>query len=551
MEGGGRERERERKRAGGLKQSVMLLRYTFSLIVSLVKQQAEYIEEHTSLNVGQYTGDKKVGKWTKERWDAEFKKSHVLVMIVQVFLDLLLQGQIQFKQINLLVFDECHHAVKEHGYVQIMRRYKDSCDVLEPTRFLGLTASIIPSKCRPGVLTQKIEELEWTLCSRAQTTRDLFEVAKYATNPTEVCKSFTPSSEDRDVCRLRKQLEEILYFLENFPRKLMESKIYETVKLNFEDCLHVLTSLGIWCAHQYSCRALKEIASDISECSGMFVSKEEEMLIHLGHTKMKLFKIDTSSLACTVGNRIHMTDKVHQLLLHLRDSAGVSHKMAKSPLAQGRREGRKSIEKLRGIIFTERRTTAMLLKDLLQQESTEHPDLQHISCDCVVGHNESKTGTYVRREARMNTKKVEKVLSQFKQGAINLLVATSVVEEGVDVPKCNLVVRFDFPQNLRSYVQSKGRARAKESQYILLIPKDEESRLIPQLWEYNLLVKELETVCHGRHVADDEEIMNQLKDKVEPYRKSKAVATINSSMNLVHKYVILLPLADQIADEVV
>lgn len=41
----------------------------------------------------------------------------------------------------------------------------------------------------------------------------------------------------------------------------------------------------------------------------------------------------------------------------------------------------------------------------------------------------------------------------------NLLVATSVLEEGIDVPSCNLVVRFDRIQTYTSYVQSMGRAR--------------------------------------------------------------------------------------------
>ena len=40
-----------------------------------------------------------------------------------------------------------------------------------------------------------------------------------------------------------------------------------------------------------------------------------------------------------------------------------------------------------------------------------------------------------------------------RKGDLNVLISTSVVEEGLDIRKCNLVIRYDFPQTFRSYVQ--------------------------------------------------------------------------------------------------
>jgi len=51
------------------------------------------------------------------------------------------------------------------------------------------------------------------------------------------------------------------------------------------------------------------------------------------------------------------------------------------------------------------------------------------------------------------------------------MVASDVLEEGIDIPKCNLVVKFDLPKNYRSYIQSKGRARHRSSKYYIMVPR--------------------------------------------------------------------------------
>jgi len=59
-------------------------------------------------------------------------------------------------------------------------------------------------------------------------------------------------------------------------------------------------------------------------------------------------------------------------------------------------------------------------------------------------------------------------LDEFRSGKINLLVSTSVAEEGIDVPACNCVICFDAPDNVKSFIQRRGRARADNSKLILL-----------------------------------------------------------------------------------
>ena len=124
-------------------------------------------------------------------------------------------------------------------------------------------------------------------------------------------------------------------------------------------------------------------------------------------------------------------------------------------------------------MFVERRYTALVLSKQINIAAKLDPGLTSIKSNFVIGHG---TGGKVNYSSytEMNFKKQEEVLRRFRRREFNLLIATSVVEEGLDIPKCNVVCRFDFPKNFRSYVQSKGRARAKDSRYYMLVDKESE-----------------------------------------------------------------------------
>ena len=61
-------------------------------------------------------------------------------------------------------------------------------------------------------------------------------------------------------------------------------------------------------------------------------------------------------------------------------------------------------------------------------------------------------------------KKREKLLGQFKEGTINVLIATDVAARGLHIPDVNFVVNFDLPTDAEDYVHRIGRtARAGAS----------------------------------------------------------------------------------------
>lgn len=89
---------------------------------------------------------------------------------------------------------------------------------------------------------------------------------------------------------------------------------------------------------------------------------------------------------------------------------------------------------------------------------------------------------------------------RFLGGETNVLVASDVLEEGIDVQKCNLVVKFDVPKTYRSYVQSKGRARHQSSKYIMMVPYITTG--VPFKTKYNIYratenaMQTVSTICH-------------------------------------------------------
>lgn len=62
-------------------------------------------------------------------------------------------------------------------------------------------------------------------------------------------------------------------------------------------------------------------------------------------------------------------------------------------------------------------------------------------------------------------------IRNFRDGTLNLLISTSVAEEGLDIPECNLVVRYGLLTNEIAQQQASGRARAANSTYSVVAQK--------------------------------------------------------------------------------
>ncbi|KAL0076648.1 hypothetical protein F4703DRAFT_1884568 [Phycomyces blakesleeanus] len=104
-----------------------------------------------------------------------------------------------------------------------------------------------------------------------------------------------------------------------------------------------------------------------------------------------------------------------------------------------------------------------------------------IRCCSFIGQASGKNGT-----KGLNQKEQQEVVSKFKQGEINVIVATSIGEEGLDIGEVDLIVCYDSQSSPIRMLQRIGRTgRKRQGQCILLMTEQEERKYQKAKDSYN------------------------------------------------------------------
>lgn len=85
-------------------------------------------------------------------------------------------------------------------------------------------------------------------------------------------------------------------------------------------------------------------------------------------------------------------------------------------------------------------------------------------------------------------------MRKFRLGENNIIVALSSLEELKDIPDCHLVIRFNVPTTYRSYIQSKGKARAQTPHFYMLAEQNEYETFLNNLNSFKGIEKVDETI---------------------------------------------------------
>uniref|UniRef100_A0A183CGK7 Helicase C-terminal domain-containing protein n=1 Tax=Globodera pallida TaxID=36090 RepID=A0A183CGK7_GLOPA len=122
-----------------------------------------------------------------------------------------------------------------------------------------------------------------------------------------------------------------------------------------------------------------------------------------------------------------------------------------------------------------------LLKALVKWETEM---FGHLKVDFLVDNNYPPCESG-EEERKLANKKLEQTLQRFRNGQLNVLVTTNVLEEGVDIRNCNLVIRFDVPVDFRSFVLSSGRARRENGAFYIITEERNYASLVNELENYS------------------------------------------------------------------
>ncbi|XP_015784164.1 endoribonuclease Dicer [Tetranychus urticae] len=449
----------------------------------LVQQQAKAIENDTTFNVGRFSGTSKdkdgtgIDDWTKAYWDLIFMKYQVLVMTRKIFFDIIASGHIKTSSIAVIIFDEAHHGAPNakgkntnHDYVRIMEILKEKGH--SNIRIIGLTASLINNRwVDENKLESMIKEIGNTYCA------DVFspETSKIS-NANEIIWTFkVPEGWDAEfpdavksylskmssligsISGMKKNQSihhEDLSMVEEMLGNAANPIPLDLIKNTFTDLEHIFSTFGPWATHRTVAFVLESY------------ERELELINHLENSYNEIIQHVISLL-----KNLEKSLRENLVRMSKRDAllAGIPNKMLRLLQFLYEFNRKKDSDPISAIIFVERRLDAYVLSSWLSNIAQFVSGFDFIKCDFTVGFSSYNPFPF-NSQFR---KKQETVITRFREKTLNILVSTSVLEEGLDINHCNCIVRYDKPTNYRAYVQSKGRARSNGAYFIFFAKEAE------------------------------------------------------------------------------
>ncbi len=420
---------------------VLLLGPTRPLIdqyYSVFLNNFEIEEKYMSIFTGQVNPEKREELW---------KDSQIIFSTPQAIENDIISNRVDLKDVSLIGFDEAHKAVGNYAYVWIAQQY----DKLSRfPKIVGMTAS-------PGSDLEKVKEV----CENLR-----IEAIEVRTDQDPDDKPYVKEIDIKwvDVV-LPKKFMDIKKFLED----CIESKLMQVSNRGYLDkkkirMLPRRELLGL----QASLQALIaqgerdfEILKSVSlVAEAMKVQHALILLETQGISPLKEYmnqikeQSRTTKVKAVINLMRDLNFRSAQIMTDGLFERGVEHpKLGKLKQIVGDKLNLSTNFKM--IIFTQFRDSAVKIKEEI---------------DSVKGvRSHLFMGQLKKKNTGMSQKKQKEVLDQFRAGEYNVLIATQIAEEGLDIPRVDLVIFYEpIPSAIR-FIQRKGRTGRQEKGEVIVL----------------------------------------------------------------------------------
>ena len=374
-----------------------------------------------------------------------FERARIVIATPQVIENDLVGNRIDLEDVTHLTFDECHRATGDYSYVYIAERYH--ADAADPL-VTAMSAS-------PGGDGEEIR----TVCENlgvgnvAVMTEEDADVGEY--------------THDTDVEWIEVELPETVIEIRDALNEVIEDRLQKLKSLGVTNA----TSPDLSQKQLNRMRGKLQKMMDADQSAGYkgISTHAEVMKLRRAVELVETQSVDAlrryferqrqaarSSGASKASQRLVSEPKVREAMRKAESFDGTHPKFSRTRILLAETLGIGGGERV--IVFTESRDTAEALSEFLG----EHFDVHRFVGQ---GDKEGSDG--------MTQKQQAETLSAFRSGEFEVLVSTSVAEEGLDVPEVDLVLFFEpVPTAIRS-IQRKGRTgRQAAGRVVVLMATD-------------------------------------------------------------------------------
>ena len=397
----------------------------------LALQHERSFTEFLNVDVASLTGNDKPSD-RRKLWE----ENRVICATPQTVESDIISREYDFSDVSLIIFDECHHAVGSYSYVYLAQKYVQQA---KNQLILGLTAS-------PGWEEKKIKEV----------SRNIY-----------INEIIIKSEDDPDVAPYFNQVETKWIKVKLTP-ELQEIKdlLSETLKIR----LQTLKKLGI--IDSVSRPSKREVLVEQAKIQNKIASS--------GNPKKEYFT--GVSILTEVINIMHSQELLETQSIKTLNSYFNKLEKKKTKAAKSLKNDYKFNKAVMlsrkfedsGIDHPKMKRLIVLINQILEQDSSNKiivfSQFRDTTKSIFEKCEEEKIkalrfyGQATRENDKgLSQKKQIETIDKFKNEDINVLISTSVAEEGIDIPSVDYVILYEpVPSEIRM-IQRKGRTGRKHS----------------------------------------------------------------------------------------